>query len=196
MSELTLKSGDSGNVASVDAKNRLSTFAVTEPESVSSSLEGETYFIGTPIVNLTSGSESFLLFIKNTDSADWVVDSVMISVGQSTGAAGADFSAVFKIGVTQGTLISSGTDIPALNMNLGSANQLTGEFKTGVEGSTATNGGSAPDLIIPSDSTEVIFSAGPIVIAKGTAVAIGIDPAAGNTSINVSIGATVYRNLV
>lgn len=196
MSELTIKSGDSGNVASVDDKKRLATFAVTEPEAVNSSLQGETYFIGTGIINLSTAGESHIMYVKNTDTVDWVVEGVLLAFGKSTGATGLDFLANFTVGGTQGTLISAGSDISVLNMNIGNAKQLTGEFKEGVEGSTVTNGFLAPALLVPSDSINIEFVAGPIIIAKGTSVAVSYVPATGNTSINVNVGMTIYRNLV
>jgi len=193
---IVIKSGDSGNVAEVDEKKRLRTFSVTQEQTTSSSLEGDTFFITHDIVNVTTANKSFVFHMENTDTVDWIIDAFVSLFGLSTGGTGKDFKSHIVRNPTGGTLISAGTAGSAINMNLGSPKVLAGTFLKGVEGSTSTGGEENPDGIILKDQTLTSLTGGVVVIAAGTSVNFGLTPATGNTSMNVKLTLIIHRNVV
>lgn len=194
MSDLVIKSGDSGNTAEVDSSNRLQTFSTTQLDSVDASLRGDTFFITSGIINLTTDGQSFIIYIKNDDTVDWIVNEFTQSYGPSTGGAGGSLSNEFQVGPTGGDILS-GTPTLAVNMNIGSPKQLAATILTGAEGDTATGGGSVPAGLIVKDQTLVPFTGGPIVIAAGTSFAFAVTPPTGNTSMDAQLDAIIYRKI-
>lgn len=194
MGELVIKAGSSGNTAEVDSQGRVQTFSTVEEEAVDSSINGNTFFIGSGLIDLITAGQSFLLYVKNDDTVDWIVDSFSTAVGPSTGAPGLDIRTQFVVGATGGTLLS-GTDGVAVNLNLGDPKGLEATIKTGAEGSTVTGGGSLSPGIIVSDQITTASETGPIVITPGTSVAFGITPATGNTAMTARFNAVIYRKV-
>lgn len=190
----TIVDGRTGNTAKVDGNNRLNTAAVSKPAVVDASLNGETFFVTTGTVNLTSDNLSWLLFLKNEDVVPWVVQSLAAYFGATTGGSGDKFNQ-FNVGATEGTLISAGADLPAINLNIGSPKQLAGTFKLGGEGSTITDGINTPQTLEPEGLVAREFEAGPVVIPPGASFAAGYQPPAGNTDQNTSIQIVVFRDM-
>jgi len=189
---VVIKSGDNGNTAKVSVDGKLKTSAVSQSSSIDSAIKGDTFFIGPGIVELTDDGLSELLYVKNDDFLDWIIDTIDSTFGQSTGAAGKDFTTTFTINPTGGTLITAGTPSAGLQTNLGSAKPLAATIMVGAQGSTIT-GGTAVEEIVPNDSFQQIFRAGPIVITPGSSFSIGVTPAVGNTSIKTDISVILYR---
>lgn len=192
--DIVISDGRSGNKAKVDLQNRLHTAAVSKSAVIDASIDGETFFITTGTVSLTSDTESWLLYVKNDDTVQWVVESIEASFGASAGGSGDSFNQ-FNVGATEGTLIDSGIDIPAINLNIGSPKKLSSTVKLGGEGKTLTNGINTPKTLIPEGSLIRTFSAGPVVIPPGSAFAIAYTPPSGNTSQNTSTQIVVFRDI-
>ncbi len=192
--EIVIKDGSGGNVAKVDDQKRLHTAAVSKSAVIDASINGETFFITTGNVNLTSGNESWLLYVKNDDTVQWVVESIEAAFGESTGGSGDMFNQ-FNVGATEGTLIDSGADLPAINLNIGSPKRLAATIKLGAEGSTITNGINTPKTLIPEGSLIRMFSAGPVVIPPGASFAVAYTPPVGNTSQNTSVQIVIFRDI-
>ena len=190
-----IKSGSSGNTADVDSFNRIQTFSVTESDKVFSSLSGETFFISSKNIELTSANMSFLVYIQNTDTTDWIVTDLNQSYSLSTGGPGGFVQNQFHLDPTGGTLLSGGTPSGALNMNTGSSKTLTANIITGSEGATATGGVEVPKGMIHRDQSRILFAGGPIVIARGTSMAFGVQPPAGNTSMQAKVDFIIYRKV-
>ena len=194
----------SGIVAIVDAltqvaarvtrQNRLLVAASSQPQSITQALFGEAFIITTGSVNLTTDAVSHLLYIKNNERINWVIESLTGTFGATDGSG--DGFAQFTIGPSAGTLVSGGTDIVPANLNFGSPNRLTGVFKVGGTGSTITDGISAAPTLVPAGLTSREFPAQPLVIAPGSSFAIGFQPPTGNTSMNVQIQVPVYREVI
>jgi hypothetical protein len=190
----TIVDGRSGSTAKVDKNNRLNTAAVSKDAVVEASINGDTFFITTGTVNLTTDTESWLLYVKNEDTVQWVVDSIAAAFGVSTGGSGDSFNQ-FNVGATEGTLISAGVDLPAINLNIGSPKQLPSTIKLGGEGKTITNGINTPQTLEPEGLLSREFEAGPVVIPPGASFAIAYTPPAGNTSQNTSVQIVIFREL-
>ena len=189
----TIDDGRTGRTASVDENNRLNTLAVTKKGPVDSALNGDTFFISSGAVELTSDSESYLLYIENTDDKDWIVDSIVATFGASDGV-GDSFNKII-IGPTSGTLLTAGANGFPANVNLGSAHTLPSVVKVGSEASTATGGAPPINSLIPAGVPFRVFAVGPIIIAPSTSLAVGYQPPVGNTSMNYAIQLTVYKEV-
>lgn len=191
---ITIKDGKGGNVAKVDSKNRLHTAAVSKSAVIDASTNGETFFMTTGSVNLTNDNEAWLLYVKNDDTVQWVVESIEASYGASTGGSGDSFNQ-FNVGATEGTLISEGIDLPAINLNIGSPKSLPSTVKLGGQGKTITNGINTPKTLIPEGSIIRTFSAGPVVIPPGSVFAVAYTPPVGNTNQNTSTQIVIFRDV-
>lgn len=189
----TIKDGTgTGNRAKVDGGNRLHTFATTETGGTEAAIDGDLYNINTGTISLTSASESALLYMKNTDSASWIINRVFYNAGSSTGGAG-DFLAEVVANPTSGTLVTAGTDFAPYNLNFGSSKNLTSICKKGAEGSTITDGEVRVGTIIPTSGTRVLISFDSIILEPGSSIAVTITPQVGNTSMNIQVGLNIYR---
>ena len=187
-----IEDGLSGKTVRVDDFNRLRTFSTVESDATAASLSGGTYFIAHPIATLTTDSATDLIYVENTDSVPWVLNSVSLSVGASTGGVGSART-LFKANATGGTLITNGADVPAVNMNLGSPKPLEGVFKFNDTGLLQVESPAViPGLGVGGErSTE--FVGGPIVIAPGTNFTMGYTPPAGNTFLEIEYSIIIHR---
>lgn len=190
----TIVDGRTGRTAEVDELNRLITFSTVQDDRTASSLAGNTFIITHPIINLTSDSESCLLYAKNSDSFPWTLDAINADIGPSTGGAGGMLKNRIVVGVNGGTILTA-SDALAANTNLGSANPLAGVFKYGGEGITATGAVEPPAGITPSDQRSGSFTLGPIVVTPGTSFAILFTPPTGNTSLDIKVSVALHREV-
>jgi hypothetical protein len=186
--------GRTGKTAKVDDDNRLNTAAVVKSAAIQASIDGDTFFLTTGSVNLTTDNESWLLYAKNEDTVPWVVDSIAAAYGASTDGGGDAFNQ-FNVGASEGTLIDAGADLPAINLNIGSPKQLAGMFKLGGEGSTVTNGVNTPKTLVPEGLLVREFPAGPVTIPPGASFAVAYTPPVGNTSQNTTVQIVIFREL-
>jgi hypothetical protein len=190
-----IKSGDNGNTANVDDRNRLQTLATTESISTDSALQGEAFFLTSGIVELTSGDQSHIFYMKNTDIVDWVLRDFNTVINQSIGAPDLEIETQFTINPVSGTLITAGAVVIPANLNLGSSKSLEGVFTKGVEASTVTGGIAVPKNMYLPNRNNPAASANPIIVAPGTGFAFAIEPAVGNTLLKVIFNATIYRRV-
>lgn len=191
--KILISDGLTGKTVRVDSRNRLSTVSITRPESVDASLEGNTFFITTGLVNLISDDLSYFLYVENNENVDWIIDSLIGGYGTTDGV-GDSFN-LFNVGAQNGTLITSGFDLPAINLNIGSPEQLDATIKLGGEGSTITDGQNTPPTLIPATTTFRRFTVGQIVIPPGTNFSIAYQPPTSNTSQNVDVQIVLHRVL-
>ena len=188
-----IKSGRDGNTADVDDLNRLKTFSISESVAVNSARAGQAFLLSHPPVQLTSDNESFIFYGKNNDTVPWIVSEINTNVGLSNGT-GELLSRIIIDGST-GTLITGGTSVPPVNLNINNPQILPATLLYGVEGSTVTNGTSLYPTIIPHDSIEDKFNGAPIIVPPNTSFSYAVTPPAGNTSVNVQLTAIIYRDL-
>ena len=52
-----------------------------------------------------------------------------------------------------------------------------------------------PKGMIHRDQSRILFAGGPIVIARGTSMAFGVQPPAGNTSMQAKVDFIIYRKV-
>ena len=116
---------------------------------------------------------------------------MFFNFGPSTGGAGIILVEVIR-NPSVGTLISGGTDIASRNRNFGSSSTLAADVKGGAETDTITDGERFFDIFeFPSKQFPIPVD---ISIPKGSSIAIRITPQPGNTSMDVIIGARVFKD--
>ena len=181
-----------GEPVRVKPRNQLDVAATTESREVTEALHGNTFLATTGSVLLTSANYSHLLYIKNNEQIRWIINAISGTFGATDGAG--DVFMQFTINPTGGTLLSA-TEFAPANLNFGSPNILTGDFRIGGEGGTVSGGFSAAPTLIPEGVPLRRFPGRPIILAPGSSMAIGIKPATGNTGMNIQIQVPLYREI-
>lgn len=188
----SIKDGNNGYIAQVDAQYRIRTFATTEAEETYESFNGNSYNINTGAITLTSANESSVLYIKNNESFPLVISKLFYLIGNSTGGTG-DMDITVVRNPTGGTLISNAVAVDInQNRNFGSSNTLDVLAYKGVEGDTCTGGNDIIFSIFNQSATRAALDVGTIIIPKGSSIAVQVDPGASNTSLRVAIAAQVF----
>jgi len=177
----------------VNTRNQLEVAASSEPQGVVEALLGGAFLATTGTVSLTGSGYSHIIYIKNNEEVQWVIDVLSGTFGATFGIG--DLLMQFTINPTGGTLITAGTDFTPANLNFGSSKKLTGDFKIGSTGSTVSGGTSAAPALIPEGVTLREFPGRPIVLAPGSSFSMGIKPGADNISMNVQIQVPIHREL-
>lgn len=178
-----------GNRQKVDGDNRAHVQSLSIPYEDFSVLAGESFAVGTQIINLTSDGTSYLLYVSNDNTHDLVLSNVVAYFGESD-ASGTDTILDLYLGPTGGTLISGGATAFSVNNNLGSPNTLDVTATTGTEGSTATGGFSVPTIRQTANNFSFDQK---IVVPPGTTFALGVKPPTGNGDMDVVVGVTLIR---
>lgn len=172
-----------GNSAGVDNTNRVLTRGVIEDIFQNAAEEGEAFFIGTPLITLTSANESAICYIKNNEDEQLVLGEFFLTAEATTGGS----PDMFRVNWYKNpTSISSGTALSPLNQNFGSSEQLNADIEYGAEGSTVTGGSLAATLSFPIGVFNSINAN--LILEKGSSLVISIDPPAGNSSMPVQFG--------
>ena len=185
---LIIESADNGNKAKVDDKGRLKTFSISEGYSIEAAELGESFNINTGSVSLTSATESSIAYFKNNEDKDFIIESIIIIFGSSTGGSGDHAVEIIK-NPTAGTIISNAVAGDTVsNRNFGSAKSLIADFYKGVEGDTGNSGEVFASTTRSSASSAPIeLDADVIVIPKNSSLSVNFTPATGNTSMNVKV---------
>lgn len=175
----------SGSQAHVDQSNRLSTLAQTFSSRAVASVKGDAgYFFTTSAITLTSANESGLLYVKNqSPNRVFVIESVQVSLGLSTGGTAKDVTLKVYPNPTAGTLLTAGTSVSAVNSNFGSSVPAQAQVLVGAEGSTIVPTATNIQFILRDQlyTTLNVVACLPI----GTAAALSITPGTANTSMKV-----------
>ena len=173
-----------GNEAKVDSNNRLHTDAVTNARRRQAALEENAFELGTGEITLTSANTSAVLYFKNNETKDFVIDSLEITCKNSTGGAIDSFLVELLINPTG---LSAGTSTSAVNMNFGSSKTLTADITIGQEAATVT-GGTVSGLdyakVDMKNPWDLVW-----VVPKGSSFALRVTPPASNTSLPLIVRA-------
>jgi len=134
-----------GNKAAVDDNNQLHVTSVTETIVQDAVRKGNAYNINTGWINLTTTTESAVLYFKNNESpvngeSSVSIDAIIIGIDSLGTQAGLCDITIIK-NPTAGTIVSgaSAVDMNA-NRDFGSSNELSSLAYKGAEGNTLTGG--------------------------------------------------------
>ena len=161
--------------------NRALVQAVTISEEDDAITRGEGYQIASGPVTFTAATATGILYVKNNDDRDFVLDRCVLILGTAVGAASdQDWTFTVLRNPTAGTTITNALSAGVSNSNHGSANTPNADSYKGLEGYTLTNGTGAPQPIKQSID-RIILPLGRR-LPKGTSIGFRITPPTGVTS--------------
>jgi hypothetical protein len=192
MSQMQILDGTGdGTRAKVDKDNKLHVQSLSINYDDFAVLTGDSFGISSGIVNLTGSTRTDLLYFKNDDDFDIVLNQFDIGVGASTGGVNKDWEfTVISNPLDAGTLSNP---LFVVNNNVGSAELLDLTGATGSDGNLVTGG--IPFSILVQGESSVVRDQN-VVIPPGGSFAVGFKPPTGNTSANVIIGINVIKQKV
>ena len=181
-----------GYLAKVDNDNRLYTKSVISTEQEHESSNGLAYNINTGIITLTNATKTPVLYLKNNEEFDLIIDTVLYMTGASTGGSGNVLVEIVR-NPTAGTIVSGASDVEMnVNRNFGSTRSLSANAYKGATGSTLTDGVKFIESILSTATQRVAVSVGAVIIPKGSSIAIQITPPTGNTSMATEWAISCY----
>ena len=173
MAESLIDGTGSGNSAKVDKNKSLHTYTVSQTETQQGTDKGNSWNISTG--NVTISGASGLLYLRNDEDVDFIIDSIAVGLGAGTVS---DIPEITLIkGVSTGTLVSAADVAPIVqNRNFGSSKILksTTHVYKGVDGSTITNGSDV--ALFYQGASSRLFASVDFDLTRGTSAAIKIDP--------------------
>lgn len=185
-------SGD-GFEAKVDSDLRLHTQSVSRSELTQAILLGNGFNLSTGVITLTSSTESALGYIKNNGDDPVVIEEILVIINPSSGGTGNSIIRIKK-NPTAGTVITNAdTNVVAENRNFASSKTINGLIYKGGEGLTITDGSNFAISTRDAAFSDVLaFDAAPIVLEKGSSLAVTFQPASGNVSQSVVLAGTAF----
>ena len=185
----TIRDASTHKGAHVDNNGDLHTFSITETELQAANTKGNAYNINTGLIALTGTSASAILYFKNNEATDYVVDGLVVFMGQRS-ATVTDFGlATVSWNPTGGDIISDATAVDyKSNSNGGSSNVLNNGSLVykGKDGGTMTGGDGHAIIGLAEGRNQFPI---PMEIPKGTSIGVTVD-------LNTSGGANVYIALI
>ena len=181
-----------GNTAKVNDEGRLFTNSITLDDDTAKAQTGDAYIGITNIVTVTSDNESAILYVKNLESRDIVLELIGIQTGVATGASATLGITKLIRNPTGGTIVSEAVAMTVSNRNYGSSNTLNADTFKGGEGKTLT-GGTESVIAISSYPGGGSFTT-TLVIPKGSSAGIKMTPPTGTTSADISLSFNVHLN--
>jgi hypothetical protein len=179
------------NKVKIDSENRLYVKSITESEFDSETRKGDAYNINTEFITITGSTETPLLYLKNNDERDLVLSAWFIGTDASLGSATRLSLMRVYTNPTSGTIISSGTNVTAVNRLIGSANEFNGDAKKGGDGFTFGGNSTTPVLYQTQGTSQRNFGTVQITLKKGSSVVVTYQQY-GLTSQDVYTGFQVY----
>lgn len=161
--------------------NRALVQAVTISEEDSAITRGEGYQIASGPISFTSATPTGILYVKNNDDRDFVLDRCVLILGSAIGSS-ADQDWAFQVlrNPTAGTTVTNELAAGVSNSNHGSPNLPDADTFKGLEGYTLTDGTGATQPIKQSID-RIILPLGRR-LPKGTSIGFKITPPTGVTS--------------
>ena len=161
--------------------NRALVQSVVITEEDDAITRGEGYQIASGTQSFTGATETGILYIKNNDDRDFVLDRAVLILGSAVGAGSTDdWTFTVLRNPTAGTTITNESNAGISNSNHGSANTPNVDAYKGSEGDTITDGSGAPQPIKQSID-RIILPLGRR-LPKGTTIGFKITPPDRTTS--------------
>lgn len=183
--------------AGVDPRFRLKVASLTETESNYHTSLGLKFNVNTGDITLTNASKTTVLFFKNNDNRDVIIDALIYNLGATNGTGDILIDVVRN--PTTGDIVTNanspqvGTGEEA-NMNYGSSTTLDADIYIGASGEAVVTDGAENVLTRSASSTGriLISPGGGALLPKGSSMAINYTPPSGNTSQIVQFALNVF----
>lgn len=180
-----------GYLVKVDSENRIIARSVVQSEFDNSTSESNAFNINTEFLTITNATETPILYIKNNEDHDLIVEAWFIGTDVAVGSATRQSIMRVHSNPTGGTIISSGSNLSAINRSIGSSEELNAIIKLGGDAFTLTTSGS-PVLYQTQANVARNFGIVHLAVKKGSSLAVTIQTY-GLTSIDVYTGFQVYK---
>lgn len=180
-----------GYLVKVDSENRIIARSVVQSEFDNSTSESNAFNINTEFLTITNATETPILYIKNNEDHDLIVEAWFIGTDVAVGSATRQSIMRVHPNPTGGTIISSGSNLSAINRSIGSSEELNAIIKLGGDAFTLTTSGS-PVLYQTQANVARNFGIVHLAVKKGSSLAVTIQTY-GLTSIDVYTGFQVYK---
>lgn len=169
--------------AKVDSNLRLRTQTVQETEQEHASDIGNAYNINTKYITITAGSG--LLYLKNLEDQDYILDSIALGVGKilGGGAVTDEGELILYKNPTSGDLLSGETADIVENRNAGSGNTLSATVLKGADGDTVVGGTEV--ALFQQGVSGRFFASFPFTVPKNSSVALHYEPNLSSGSLRV-----------
>lgn len=171
----------------INKLNRAKADAVTFEREDDAIESGAGYQITSGQVTFTtSGAASAILYFRNDEDVDCVLDRVVLMIG--SGDSSGDWYHRIVRNPTGGTIIDNALSAGVSNSNHGSANVLNSDGKDifkGVEGDTLIGGTGVP-LPVQANNNRIVFPVGRR-IPKGSSFAVQITPPTINSGSLIAV---------
>lgn len=188
----------SGRLAGVDSRNRVLSSSLSETEGNYATTLGLKYNINTGDITIPNASKITVLYVKNNDNRDMVIEALIYNLGASAGGAGDILIDVIRNPeagdiITNNVAPATGRGLEA-NLNYGSSLTLNADIAKGTAGDAIVTGGAENILTRNPVPTGRIFISpgGGTILPKGSSIAINYTPPVGNTSQVVQFALNAY----
>ena len=176
--------------AKVNGRNELTVFAIQETEAQAASELGDAYNINTGEETFAASTSSALLYFKNDEDTDVIVESIALGFKNSTTTD--DLLAVYVVrNPTGGTLFDAATTVDMnQNRNFGSSKTLkttTLAYKSTAQNQTLT-GGDDIILLHASKAGRTAFADINLEMPRGSAIGLRV--------VSASLATTCYAALI
>lgn len=175
----------------VTSANRALVQSVVISEEDEAIIRGEGYQIVSGTQSFTGSTETGVLYIKNNDDRDFVLDRAVLILGSTNGTGDWTFQTLRN--PTAGTIVDNALAAGISNSNHGSAKQPRALSYRGVEGDTMTDGTGAP-LPIQQTQNRTVFPLGRR-LPTNTSIGWKLTPPSGNTSTKAVLVTHFYYDL-
>jgi len=183
-----------GQTVSVTKNNRLMTAGANLTLTELATETGDSYNLNTGTIALSSTNESALLYIKNQEDGDLLVDAIIVNIKDFVGTNGQPTLKVYR-NATAGTLISNATSAIQSNRNYGSSKTLASDIYQGVEGDTISGQDAIVEIFLPTTAAITLNILSTLVILpKGATLGISYTPPSGMTSTNIVVAFNATLN--
>jgi hypothetical protein len=178
-----------GKKLEINGRNEAKVFAISESEAQAASELGDAYNINTGEETFAASTSSALLYFKNDEDTDIIVEAIALGFKNST-TTDSHLAVYVVSNPTAGTLVTAATNVDMnQNRNFGSSKTLkssTLAYKSTAQNQTFTDG---DDVVLFHTSTEGrLFATINIELPRGSSIGIRVDSA--------SLATTCYAALV
>jgi hypothetical protein len=174
-----------GKQAKVDVANRIHTYAVEVTEAQSALQTGDAYNWNTGNITLTSAADTSVLYLKNNEERDVLIDAVALGFKADTSGSATDMIEITLVrNPTAGDIITNANNVDInQNRDFASSNTFTGLVYKGATGETLLSGGNDVLFIYGSPSGRFFSANLNLHLAKGDSIGVNAKPRASNTSM-------------
>lgn len=181
---------DNGNGTTVDinAKRELKVFSVSESEAQAAAEDGNAYNINTGEITLTTSTSSALLYFKNDEIEDYILETLAVGFKNVT-CTDSHLALYVERNPTGGTIIDDASNVDmSANRNFGSSESLketSFSYKASAQSKTFTGGEDIILIYIGEGRGSFPIN---MEIPRGSSIGIRVDSA--------SLAATAYVALI